>query len=403
MTEIGKSYLQPRVLICDRETQVLLKNLDLWQMPGEVEQIQIQSIVFPTWSLRLSPQDMEDGRLSLRLPYPGEYSVEIWFSERKTPMKESLFVVRDRLAGRIPLKVGIALRTEDEKSVGGLDLDYLFSPQAVESGDNNTCPKRFRANQLPSMVAPGIVALGIPHGVPLRISGRRTAQLRAQMEERRLLPGIDLDDYARLASVLQQVREAGGLSLLLRSVAAEGLADHRRLLTQAVEDGLIDAVSSYRPWAQERLPMDLAGRYFEDLLQATGVAPMAFDEAGQALGWTLVWAEEDSPRAVLSAIRDGMTAACRFENNRIQWTGNVELVEYAVFLEENYFPVMDSLRQDLEAEQERDDLRYSFWAEASRPHVPGPKVESTHFPWSRNNPSIDMEPWLEEGVRFSTR
>jgi hypothetical protein len=67
--------------------------------------------------------------------------------------------------------------------------------------------------------------------------------------------------------------------------------------------------------------------------------------------WTLVLAEESSPQGVLDAIADGWSVACTTVKpvdlhrraDELQAFGSFELVDYAYYLEQQFYPLHDAL------------------------------------------------------------
>ena len=125
---------------------------------------------------------------------------------------------------------------------------------------------------------------------------------------------------------------------------------------RVLEEGLLDGVELLGDVLHENNFRSLA-RY-RDFLAAGGRIPILGNSdthrRGHTYGtyWTLVWAEEPTLAGVLDAIADGWSVACTTAGRassgetrarQMAAHGSFELVDYAYWLEERFFPAHDRL------------------------------------------------------------
>ena len=195
------------------------------------------------------------------------------------------------------------------------------------------------------------------------------AGIYAQMLEAFGLAGADkpavdarLGEYDALCWAIRATQAHGGRAYLAHPYWAvdRGFNMPTALYDRILEEGILDGVELIGEVKYEDNVRSLA-RYL-DLRAAGRNLPIigCSDTHGAqhtyGLYWTLVFAAEPSPAGVLQAIADGWSVACTTvaptapantaltgRAASMQAWGSFELVDYAYFLEERFFPMHDAL------------------------------------------------------------
>ena len=181
------------------------------------------------------------------------------------------------------------------------------------------------------------------------------AKVALALEGVELPSGLKPEEYAPARWAAKAIRRQGGRAFLAHPYWVSRRRYHLdlRLCDQLVADAAIDGVELLGDVRYENNLLSIA--HCQKLLAQGHVLPIlgcsdthAAREKTYGCYWTLVLARDSSGPTVLDAIREGRSAACSTAgasglHEGFRAYGPVELVEYAMFLDREFFPLHDVL------------------------------------------------------------
>jgi len=180
------------------------------------------------------------------------------------------------------------------------------------------------------------------------------AQIGVELDKVELAGGLTSAEYAPLKWAIETIHRHGGRAYLAHPYWVHSQRYHLdlRLYDQLVADGEFDGVELLGEVHYENNLLSIA--HYQDLAAKGHVIPLigCSDTHGAehyyGCYWTIVLAKNATGTEVLDAVQEGYSAACstvgptgKHEGLRIY--GPLDLVEYALFLEREFFPMHDEL------------------------------------------------------------
>lgn len=285
--------------------------------------------------------------LAPRLPWRGDFHIHTHYSGGSQPqMSPTEFAVRGRELGLDVLAItDHDLHTPSLEAIAGvarlgLNLACLMGEE-VSFADNW------------HMLAIG-ARCGISDLFQTDAAQAEVAALAASRAKDALAGGLRGDEYAPVRWVVDAIHRHGGRAFLAHPywVSRRGFHLDIRLYDQLMADGVLDGVELLGDVAYEDNLLSVA--HYQGLLMQGYRLPVigCSDTHGtdHTFGcyWTMIWVAEPSGEGALRAIQDGYSVACstvgptgRHEGLRAY--GAVRLVELALYLEREFFPLHDAL------------------------------------------------------------
>ena len=342
--------------------------------PGQSYRLSAFSKVNPADCFRSTAVADHDGKLYLeqRFATPGEYLLDVgWDDDAAPPLVTAcLFALPEELARLRPYRGDLHIHTcfSDgaapplAMAVTGrkLGLDYL-----AITDHNRLQPS---LDVIAQMAGIGMDLLALP-GEEVSLEGSHVVAINTrqavyeQMQEPRLaaklaagtLPvgavaGLQAPGYTRTKWVIEEIRRQGGLSILAHPywVAGRRFHLHRPLYEQLLRERCFDAVELLGDVDFEGNVLSIA-RYADELARGWQMPIVADSDTHRmehTFGryWTTVFAEACTVDGVLDAIRSRRAVACeRHPGEPLRVFGPFALVEYALFLYREFFPLHDAL------------------------------------------------------------
>ena len=374
----SRHTLFPLVTAIDRETKIQVTGLE----PGRAYVLRGTSMHKPPhlWERELAADDTGAARWSERFPLPGEYLLDLFAPTAQRPvMTGHLFALPEGLARRIPLRCDFHTHTyysdgrqsPTEMAIRGRELGLAL----LAITDHNRYTPTLEA--ISGAGALGLNLLGLPGeelsfptwhmlsiGASAAVMDRfnseagqaEVAQAEAALAQRPLAPGLTAAEYAPMRWALDRIHRHGGKAYLCHPYWVASRVYHLdpRLYDQMVADGDLDAIELLGDVEFEDNLLSVA-RYQDLLLQGhrlpiVGNSDSHGVEHTYGCHWTLALAEERTGASALAAIAEGYSAACsvtgpggRREGFRAY--GSHQMVEYALFLEREFFPLHHAICQ----------------------------------------------------------
>lgn len=350
-------------------------------LPGPAVALRWYSRVDRTHDLRFEGRLDDDGMLCAALAFRqvGEYTLAAYAPGAEEPcFARRFFAAPPDLLRLTPWKGDLHIHTD---ASDGTEPGLVMARRACELGmdfiaitDHDQHAPSLRAiaevarTGLPLLVLPGeevairevgghILSLGARDGVgPLRyreaMDAERDAVRRDVVGDRPLASPLTAEGYAHAAWTVEKIRAFGGMAVIahpfwegspgryfpppavVRQLLSDGLCDGIELMGGSSRvDGNCLAMCLYaETLPRRRLPI-------------TGGSD-AHALANLGWFWTVALAEELSVAGVLDALRDHRTVACHLRTERdVTILGPLPLVEYAYFLQREFFPTHDIIRR----------------------------------------------------------
>ncbi|MHB0876202.1 MAG: PHP domain-containing protein [Anaerolineae bacterium] len=302
----------------------------------------------------------------------GECSVTVRFPYSPAQRCGSFYVVEPALAGLQPLRGDLHTHTWYSD---GRSSPLALLRRAVDQGldflavtDHNNYDGSAEAQSLaPALsgaltIVPGeevtfdrghIVAVGTSGSVASGCIGPEFEQACATIADERgprlAGEGVPVDQYARAVSVAQRIRGLGGLAIVAHPFWVADGEYHLdwRITSRLLRDREVDGVELLGDVEFEENLLSIAG-YMELLAQGVATTVVGNSDTHgveHTFGryWSVVFARDNSPAAILDALRQRRSVACvRLPEEQLRIYGPLDLVQYAYFLHRSYFPPLDA-------------------------------------------------------------
>lgn len=325
----------------------------------------------------------DDGQVRFRhtVAHAGEVTLTLLFPGLRRHDLGGIYALEPDLAALQPLRGDFHTHTwysdgrsspaELLETAWGMGLDFV----AVTDHDNwaGSLEAVAVGSALPITVIPGeevtfdrghLVAVGIRSGV---MQHRMAVDFEAEVEAIAESLAGTIEDaafaqaYARGLWAARTIRALGGLAILAHPfwVAHGELHLDERLARRFYLDGEIDAVELLGDVDFEDNLRSIA--LHMEMVGAGAKLPVVGNSDTHGLDhtlgryWTVAFARENTPEAVLEAVQEGRSVACAsLPGEQLRIYGPLRLVQYAYFLHRCYFPRQERLHGSGAAEPVAD-------------------------------------------------
>ncbi|MFQ6040980.1 MAG: PHP domain-containing protein [Candidatus Poribacteria bacterium] len=355
--------------------------------PGHTYSIHAFSKVNLWEEMRLEVKADGDGSLRFCLPFQtqGEYLVNVYQAPEDKLITAHLFAAHPDLARRKAYKgdmhihtyysdgrqspIYMAVRAEE------LGLDFIAITDHDKYQPSLEAIEESKKMGLNLLLLPGeevSVREGCGHFVALCTSDWVTGQksnaaiydeeyqdiLDNELKDKTLVDGLSKEKYAHAVWTVNKIREFGGYAVLAHPYWVAGQKFHlnRPVYDQLLEDGLYDAVEVLGDVTSEDNLLSVA-KYFEEVAKGRltknlrKIPIMSNSDTHRSHDhtygnyWTLVFAENLEQGDIFDAIFDLKSVACeQHPGEKLRIYGSFDLVEYALFLHREFFPLHDKIR-----------------------------------------------------------
>lgn len=347
------------------------------------------------WQRELQADDKGRLRWLEIFPDPDEYLLDILAPGARRPVTTShLFALPPEIAGRLPLRCDFHIHTyysdgrqsPTEMAIRGreLGLDVLAITDHNRNHPSSEAIAGVQRLGLNLICLPG-EEISFPNWHLLSIAApmdiyaysetdqgkAEIAAVENELAQATLAPGLTPSDYAPLKWAIRTVHRLGGRAFLAHPYWEAERRYHLNLslYDQLVRDAECDGIELLGDvdFADNLLSV----AHYQELLSKgrrmpiIGCSDTHNREHRFGGHWTIAFAEELSGEAVLDAIALGHSVACSVlgptgERAGLRVYGPLPLVEYAFFLEREFFPLHDAICQ------EEAQLAYAaFWTQTN--------------------------------------
>ena len=333
------------------------------------------------WTRELRTDSAGRLRWTERFPYKGEYLLDIYAQgAHRAATTAHLYAAPPDLARRLPLRCDFHIHTyysdghqsPVEMAVRGRELGldvlaitdhnrHLPSKEAVagveQLGLNLIC--------LPGeeISFPGWHMLAVATGASVwerydSDEGKaEIAALEAALVDAKLVGGLPAAEYAPIRWAVEAIHRQGGRAFLAHPywIADRGRHLDVRIYEQLVTEGVLDGVELIGDVDYEDNLLSVA--YYQGLLEKGFRLPILGNsdthDVAHTFGghWTVALVEEMSGVGLLQAIQERYSVACTLvtpakQRDALRIYGPVEMVEYALFLSREFYPLHQSICQE---------------------------------------------------------
>jgi hypothetical protein len=326
------------------------------------------------WTRELRTDSEGRLRWTERFPFTGEYLLDIYAQgARRAVATAHLYAAPPDLARRLPLRCDFHIHTyysdghqsPVEMAVRGRELGL----DALAITDHN--------RHLPSKEAvAGVEQLGLnliclpgeevsfPDWHMLAVSTRAAvwerynsdegtaeiAALEAALADKKLAGGLTAAEYAPIRWAVESIHRHGGRAFLAHPywISERGRHLDIRFYEQLVAEGVLDGVELIGDVDYEDNLLSVA--HYQGLLEKGYRLPILGNsdthDAAHTFGghWSIAFVEEMSSAGLLQAIQKRYSVACTLitpakQRDALRVYGPVEMVEYALFLSREFYPL----------------------------------------------------------------
>lgn len=367
----------PQVAVINQATRIECQGLE----PGTLYRVSgfAKRNSGPCWERELRADSEGQLRWVETFPASDEYMLDLYAAGAQRPVTTGhIFALPPDLAYRRPLRCDFHIHTyysdghqsPTEMAIRGRELgldllaitDHDCYPPSQEAiagakrlGLNLIClpgeEVSFETWDMLSIAAD----VGIKELFETAEAQAEIAHLAEELAGRKLAGGLRAEEYAPVRWVVQAIHRHGGQAFLCHPywvLSSRRYHLDMRLYDQLVADAEFDGVELLGEVRYEDNLLSIA--HYQGLVASgqripiIGCSDTHDREHYYGCYWTIVFAKEPTAKGALAAIADGYSVACstvgptgKQEGLRIY--GPLDLVEYALFLEREFFPLHDAL------------------------------------------------------------
>lgn len=176
--------------------------------------------------------------------------------------------------------------------------------------------------------------------------------IESDLKDVQMIDGLTKERYSHAVWVINKIREFGGYAVIAHPYWVAGRRFHleRLVYEQLLKDERYDGVEVLGDVVFEDNILSVA-RYYNAVadgrkIQIIGNSDTHNSEHTYGRYWTVAFAEKLTPESIWEAILDLRSVACEHHpDEQFRAFGDFELVEYAFFLDREFFPIHDAICQ----------------------------------------------------------